>query len=195
VIEGKAPVFVTAIRESEIREAIAFAEKQKLHMILGNCPEAYKVTAELKAHDIPVVLGPTLSLPLNEDDPYDRQFTTPNDLFKAGIKFAFGTFFEGEDKQSRNLPFQAATAVAFGLPHDEAMKALTINAAQIWGVADQLGSIEEGKWADLVLADGDPLDVRTDIKQVFIKGKPVDMDTRQHQLYEKYKNRPSTATN
>lgn len=190
VIEGKAPVFVTAVRESEIREAISLYDRQKIKMILGGSSEAYKVIPELKSRNIPVVLGPTLSLPLNEDDPYDRQFTTASDLFKAGILFSFGSFHEGEDTQSRNLPYQAATAVAFGLPHDEALKALTVNAARIWGVDSQLGTIEEGKWADFVLTDGDPLDVRTEVKQVFIKGKAVDMETRQKQLYEKYKERP-----
>ena len=190
VIEGKSPVFVTAVRESEIREAISLYDRQKIKMILGGCGEAYKVISELKSRNIPVVLGPTLSLPLNEDDPYDRQFTVAFDLFKAGIPFAFGSFHEGEDTQSRNLPYQAAVAVAFGLPHDEALKALTVNAARIWGVDSQLGTIEEGKWADFVLTDGDPLDVRTEVKQVFIKGRPVDMETRQKQLYEKYKERP-----
>ena len=102
------------------------------------------------------------------------------------MKFAFATF---TNQFSRNLPYQAATAVAFGLPYDEALKAVTLNAAEIWGVADRIGSIEEGKWADLMVTDGDPLETKTQVKQLFIKGKSVDLDNKQHRLYEKYLNR------
>jgi len=190
VLEGKEPVLVTAIREREIRDAIAFADKQKIKMILCQAPEAYKVIKEIQQRDIPVILGPTLELPLNEDDPYDRAYTTPAELQKAGIKFAIGTFSGTASLSSRNLPYQAAQAVAFGLPHEEALKAITRNAAEIWGVGDRMGTIEEGKWADLVITDGDPLETKTQIRQLFIKGKAVDLDNKQKQLYEKYLNRP-----
>jgi len=103
------------------------------------------------------------------------------------VKFAFGTF---NNEFSRNLPYQAATAVAFGLPYDEALKAVTMNPAQIWGVADKMGSIEEGKSADLMITDGDPLEARTQVKQLFIKGKTVDLSNKHTRLYEKYLNRP-----
>jgi len=128
-----------------------------------------------------------LALPLHEDDPYDAAYALPEQFYKAGVKFAFGTF---DNEFSRNLPYQAATAVAFGLPQDEAVKALTLNAAQIWGVGDRIGSIEEGKLADLIVTDGDPMEARTQVKQLFIKGKNVDLDNRQKRLYEKYLNRP-----
>lgn len=124
---------------------------------------------------------------MKEDDPYDEAFTLPNEFFKAGVKFAFGTF---NNQFSRNLPYQAATAVAFGLPYEEALKAVTINAAEIWGVSDRVGSIEEGKWADLMMTDGDPLETKTQVKQLFIKGKNVDLENKHHRLYEKYLNRP-----
>jgi len=187
VIEGKTPLLITALRERAIRDAIDFSVKQKIKMILCQAPEAYKVTAELKARDIPVVLGPTLSLPLEDDDPYDRPFTTPADLYKSGVKFSFGTF---SNEFSRNLPYQAAAAVGFGLPKEEAMKAITVNAAQIWGVANQLGTIEEGKSADFMVTDGDPLEEPTQVKQLFIRGQTVDLENKQHKLYEKYKGRP-----
>ena len=90
----------------------------------------------------------------------------------------------------RDLPYQAATAVAFGLPYQEALNAITLNPAQIWGVADKLGSIEEGKSADLMVTDGDPLEAKTQVKQLFIKGKTVDLDNKHKRLYEKYLNRP-----
>jgi len=124
---------------------------------------------------------------LHEDDPYDAAFTLPDQFFKAGVKFAFGSF---NNEFVRDLPYQAATAVAFGLPYNEALKAITLNPAQIWGVADKLGSIEEGKSADLMVTDGDPLEAKTQVKQLFIKGKTVDLDNKHKRLYEKYLNRP-----
>ena len=187
VLEGKVPLLITAVRERAIRDALEFADKQKIKMILAQGEEAWKVAGELKSRNVPVILGETLSLPLDEDDPYDKPFTTPAELYKAGVKFAFGTY---NVSASRNLPYQAATAVAFGLPHDEALRAITVNAAQIWGVADKMGSIEEGKWADLMITDGDPLQTQTQVMQVFIKGKAVDMDNKHHRLYEKYLARP-----
>jgi imidazolonepropionase-like amidohydrolase len=190
VLEGQEPVLVTAIREREIRDALAFADKQKIKIILCEAPEAYKVTKEIKEHDISVILGPTLELPLNEDDPYDRSYTTPADLQRAGIRFAIGTFSGTANLSSRNLPYQAAQAVAFGLSHDEALKAITRNAAEIWGVGDRVGTIEEGKWADLLVTDGDPLETKTQVRQLFIKGKAVDLDNKQKRLYEKYLHRP-----
>ncbi len=183
VLEGRTPLFVTAVREREIREAIEFSDKQKVKIILADPYECYKVIPEIKAHNIPVVLGPTLSLPINPDDPYDRSFTTPAELQKAGIKFAIASF---SARQSRNLPFQAAAAVPFGLSHDDAYRAVSLSAAEIFGVAKQMGSIEEGKSADLIVADGDPMEVTTNVKMVFINGKPESLDTRQRQLYEKY---------
>jgi imidazolonepropionase-like amidohydrolase len=187
VLEGKEPMFVTAVREREIRGAIVFADRQKIKIVLADPYEAYKVLPLIKSHNIPVVLGPTMSLPLNRDDPYDRSYITPAELFQAGIKFSIGTF---SARLIRNLPYQAAMAVPFGLPHDEAYKAVSLNAAEIFGLGKRLGSIDEGKIADLIVTDGDPLEVTTHVKMVFIDGKPMDLDTRQRQLYEKYKARP-----
>lgn len=186
VLEGKLPLMVTAVRERTIRDAVAFAAKERIHIVLAGVREPGNLLAELKAKNIPVILGPTLALPL-EDAPYDSQSTLPNELYKAGVKFAFATF---STELTRNLPYQAANAVAFGLPYAEALKAVTINAAEIWGVGDRIGSIDEGKWADLVITDGDPLEAKTQIKQLFIKGKPVDLDNKQKRLYEKYLARP-----
>jgi imidazolonepropionase-like amidohydrolase len=190
VLDGKEPIMVTAVREREIRDAIAFSDKQRVKIILCDASEAGKVTKEIKEHNIPVILGPMLSLPLNEDDAYDESYSTPAVLQKAGILFSLGTLSGKANLASRNLPFQAGQAVAFGLPHDDAMKAITKNAAEIWGVGDQIGTIEEGKWADLMVTDGDPLEAQTLVKQLFIKGKPVDLSNKQKDLYEKYLNRP-----
>jgi len=187
VLDGKLPVLITASRERTIREAIEFAEKEKIRPILANVRRPGKTLADLKAKNIPVILAETLALPMEEDDPYDAAFTLPAELHKAGVKFAFGTF---DVQFARNVPFQAAAAVAFGLPQEEALKAVTINAAEIWGVADKLGSIEKGKWADLIVTTDDPLEARSEIKHVFIGGRSVSLDSKHHELYQKHLNRP-----
>lgn len=186
VLERKLPVVIQAVREKAIREALAFAERQKIRVILSGAREADKVAAELKARNVPVILPRILELPLHEDDPYDRPFTLPAELHKAGVRFAFATY---SSSFSRNLPYQAATAVAFGLPYQEALRALTLYPAQIWGL-EEVGSLEPGKLANLVLADGDLLEVRTQIKHVLIRGKEVDLNNKHRVLYEKYRNRP-----
>jgi imidazolonepropionase-like amidohydrolase len=180
-------MLVTAVREREIREAIAFSSKQKIRIVLADAYEAYKVLPLIRSHSIPVVLGPPFTLPLDRDDPYDRSYTTAADLYKAGIQFSIATF---SARSSRNLPYQAAAAVAFGLPQDEAYKAISLNAAEILGVGKRLGSIDEGKTADLIVTSGDPLETTTHINLVFIEGKPVSLSTRQEQLYKTWIARP-----
>ena len=127
-------------------------------MVIMQPRELRKIAAELKAKNIPVILGRTEALPESEDDPYDEGESLPGEVYKAGVKFAFGT---GNNEFVRNLPYNAGRAVAYGLPEEEALKAITINAAEIWGVADKMGSIEKGKWADLMVINGDPLDAES----------------------------------
>lgn len=189
VLEGKLPVLVHAEEEKTIQQAIAFCGKQKIRMILQEAPDAWKVP-ELKTKSIPVVLPRTLSLPEQEDDPYDRPFTTPADLFKAGVKFAFASYGPDTGGNPFNLPYEAAAAVPFGLSREQALKAVTLDAAEIWGVADQIGSIDKGKWADLIVTTGDPLEIPTHVKQMYIKGRAVDLNNRHKRLFEKYLNRP-----
>ena len=190
VLERKLPVLVRAEKERTIREALEFAEKQKVRMILQHGGEAWKLAGELKTRNVPVVLGRTYSLPDNEDDPYDRGFATPAELFRAGVRIAFATYGPGAGSNPCNLPYEAAAAVPFGLPPDEALKAVTLYPAEIFGVADQVGSIDRGKLADLIVTDGDPLETRTQVKQMFIQGRPVDLGNKHKRLYEKYLNRP-----
>jgi imidazolonepropionase-like amidohydrolase len=183
ILEGKVPLAVSAARASVIHDAIAFAEKQNVRIVIIQPRDIAKAGPELKAKNIPVILGRVLALPDQEDDPYDGAFTQPLEAYKAGVKFAFGTF---TNEFVRNLPYQAATAVAFGLPYDEALKAVTINPAQIWGHANEIGSVEKGKLADLILTTGDPLEISTQVKYVFIKGKEIPLANKQTRLYEKY---------
>ncbi len=190
VVRGQLPVLVFANRARDIRNAVEFCDKQKLKMILAGGEESYKLKDLLRSKGIPVILRPTLSLPNEEDDPYDRLLSQPADLASAGVKFAFGSF---DNSFSRRLGQQAANAVAYGLPYDEALKAVTLYPAQIFGVADQLGTLETGKIANLIVTTGDPLELTTDVKFLFIKGQRTSLDNRHLRLYEKYSNRPKAA--
>jgi imidazolonepropionase-like amidohydrolase len=171
----------------DIRAAIEFADEFKLKMILAGAQDVARVIPELKSRNIPVLLGPILALPQREDDPYDVLFTNAKTLYDNGIRFAIQTT---EAHNTRNLPYHAGSCAAFGLPKDVALKAITIFPAEIFGVADKLGSIEVGKVANLFISDGDPLEFRTNIKRVFIGGEEIPMDSRHTLLYEKFKNRP-----
>jgi imidazolonepropionase-like amidohydrolase len=187
VLEGKMPLAVSASRARSIHDAVLFADKQHVKIIILEPHDLAKVGPELKAKNIPVILGRTEALPESEDEPYDEGFTGPADAYKAGVKFAFGTF---DNEFSRNVGLNAARAVAYGLPADEALKSVTLYPAQIWGTSDRMGSIEKGKWADLIIADGDPLDTMTHIERVFIKGIDTEMMNKQIRLYRKYLERP-----
>jgi len=186
VIDGKMPLAVNASRAAAIHDAIAWSEKQNVKIVIMQPRDITKAGPELKAKNIPVVLGRVLALPDSEDAEYDEGYTQPLEAYKAGVKFALGTF---TNEFVRDLPYQAATAVAYGLPHDEAMKALTINPAQMWGAGDMIGSLEKGKLADLMIVDGDPMDVRTQIRHLFIKGKEITLSNKQIRLYERYMSR------
>jgi imidazolonepropionase-like amidohydrolase len=187
VIRGELPVLVFANRAREIRSAVEFCDKQKIKMILAGGAESYKVKDLLRSKNIPVILQPTLTEPLNEDDPYDRSLTTASELADAHVKFAFGSF---DNSFARRLGQQAANAVAHGLSYDEALKAVTIYPAQIFGLADQLGTLENGKIANIIVTNGDPLEITTDVRYLFIKGQLTSTDNRHKSEYEKYLNRP-----
>lgn len=188
LFEGKAPLLVTASKQREILAAIQFAEAQKVKLILADVREPGKAVEELASKKIPCILGPVTQLPPEADMAYDFNYVLPAQLFKAGVKFAFGSF---QNQFARNIAFEAASASAYGLPYDEALKAITLNAAEIWGVSDKYGSIEKGKIADLLVTNGDPLEVKTDVKMLFIQGRQQSLESKHTRLYEKYKARPN----
>jgi imidazolonepropionase-like amidohydrolase len=187
VVRGLMPVVVQAGTERDIKRAIDFASEMKLKMILSGGTEAYKLAELLKSKGIAVLVGPILRLPENEDDPYDTPFANAGMLSKAGVKVAFQTL---DSAHVRDLPYHAGMAAAFGLPKEEALKAVTIYPAEIFGVADKIGSIEQGKIANVIVTDGDPLEIRTQIKHLFINGHEVPLTSRHTELYEKYRARP-----
>jgi imidazolonepropionase-like amidohydrolase len=187
VVRGELPVLVFANRARDIRNAVEFCDNQKLKMILAGGEEAYKVKDLLRSKDIPVILRPMLSSPPEDDDPYDRLLSQPAELAAAGVKFAIASF---DNSFARRLGQNAANAVAHGLPYDDALRAVTINPAQILGLGNQIGTLEQGKLANLIVTNGDPLELTTDVKYLFIKGRLTSLENKHHRLYEKYLNRP-----
>lgn len=192
VLAGTLPVIVSASDPRDIRAAVAFCEEMKLRCILDadiDLPpaELTKLATFLAEKKIPVILGPQYRLPSREDDRYDLPQQAPNALVQAGVKIAFST---EDSAQVRDLPYNASMAVAYGgLSPADAYKAISLWPAEIWGVSDRLGSIEVGKYANLIVTTGDPLEVRTDVKHVFIEGKQIPMTSRPQQFYETYRSR------
>jgi imidazolonepropionase-like amidohydrolase len=190
VVRGQLAMLVVADRGRDIRNAVEYADKQKLKIIIAGGTEAYKVKDLLRSKNVPVILRPPLTLPSEEDDPYDRLLSQPAELAKAGVKFAIGSF---DNSFARRLGQNAANAVAYGLPYDEALKAVTLYPAEILGLADQVGTLEVGKMANVIVTNGDPLEVTTDVRYLFIKGRLTSTDNKHQRLYEKYVNRPKAT--
>lgn len=182
----KAPALVNASSEQQIREAVAFGDKWGVRVVIMGGKEAWKVRRMLADKQIPVVLGPIQQAP-NDDEPYDEIYAQPGLLYDSGVKFAFST---GGGSNARHVAFHAALAVAYGLKPEGALKALTIWPAEIFGADKEIGSVTPGKLANFFITTGDPMDLRTQVTGVFIKGREVPDDDRQHRLYIKYKNRP-----
>jgi imidazolonepropionase-like amidohydrolase len=184
---GERPVIFRAEREREIRAVVRFAEETRVKPVIIGGSDAWKVASFLKQHNVPVILDSVLNLPLREDDAYDSLYENASKLQAAGVAFCISTGDSGA--HVRDLPFQAGMAAAYGLPKTEALKAVTIYPAQILGVASQVGSIEQGKLANLVIADGDLLEPRTNIRYLFINGRQIPLVSRHTILNDQYKDR------
>lgn len=188
VLEKTQALYVVANDARQIREAIAFAKSQDVRMILVGGAEAYRVAEQLAEAKIPVILREVMERPLRQDDAYDLAYRLPALLHAAGVKFCLGN--EGS-WQVRNLALQAGQAVAYGLPHDVALRAITLSTAEILGVDGELGSLDVGKRATIFVQDADPLDnFGSPIERMWIDGREVDLDDRQKRLWEKYKKKP-----
>lgn len=187
VVRGEIPVTIHAEDVRQIRAAVAWATTNGVKMILADGLDAWRVTDLLATNHVPVIFSHVFSLPQRATDDYDAQFRAAGVLSKAGVKVAFSG---GGGSLVKNLPYTAAQAVAFGLPADEALKAITLYPAQMAGVAERLGSIEVGKDATFFASNGDILDIRSNVKRMWIGGKEVSLENRHTRLYEKYKSRP-----
>jgi len=186
VLRGEMPAIFDVVTVEQIQGVLALADSFKLKVVLRGAAGAWRLADTLAARKIAVIVGPTTQLPPGED-PYDAIYANPGALARAGVKIAFQT---NDAANSRNVAYNAALAEAYGLDADAALKAVTIWPAEIWGVADRYGSIEVGKVANLLVTTGDPLDVRSVPKHVFIRGRPVALTDRHTRLYEQFEARP-----
>lgn len=187
VFSKKARVFVHANRANEITDAIYFFDEYNIELVLVGGYDAYLVSELLKDRKIPVLLKRVHSLPSSQDDDIHLPFKLPYLLSKKGLLVGLQNSGDMDAMGTRNLPFYAGTAVAYGLEYEQAISMLTINTAKILGIDSELGSIEVGKRATLFVSEGDALDMRTNkITIAFVDGKDIDLDNPQKQLYKKY---------
>jgi len=188
VLDGTLPVIVSVEKAKDIELALKFVQEEKLKAIFRRCAQGFRVAAKIKQAGIPVIIDSLYQGPSEPEDGYDAPYKNVAELAKAGVMICFSS---GDDPAlGKDLTYHAARAVAFGLDHEEAIKALTINPAKIFGVDDRLGSLEVGKDADFFITTGDPLDLRSEVKHLFISGKHIDIANWWDTLYNKWKARP-----
>lgn len=188
VLAGEVPVFVHADDIRQIQAALDWSAEEGLRMVLVGGYDAWRMADELKARQIPVIYDNVHSEPRRRWEGYDAAFTAPAKLHAAGVAFCIGTSGSAFGAaHTRSLPHMAATAAAYGLPPEEALRAVTLYPARILGVADRVGSLTVGKDATLIVTSGDPLELTTGVERQFIQGRPVDLRNRHTRLYEKYR--------
>ena len=187
VIQKKQVMFIQAGTEQAVRDAIAWAERQSINVVIRTSPAAAVAQAALlKAKNVPVILSNVLAMPAGEDTFHAATYQAAGLLAKAGVTFAFSS---GNYENVRLVPFQAAMSVAWGLSHDDAIKALTINAAKIFGADKAVGTLEVGKIANLMVVAGDPLEIRSRIRHVVIAGRDVPLESKHTELFKRYLSR------
>lgn len=188
LFERKQKLFIHADISRQILMAIDFAKKFDIEVVIVGGTDSYLLADLLKQNNIPVILNQMHNLPVMADDDIDQPFKTPAILQKAGVLFAIND--DDASSRYRNLGFNAGTAVTYGLTKEQALQAITLNAAKILGIADRTGSIEAGKDANIIVCEGDILDIKTsNIKDAFIQGRRINLANKQTQLYEKYKSK------
>lgn len=183
-LHGEKPVVLSCEEGYEVEVAMGIAQEFHLKVVLNHLTHTQDVLDKIASYHVPVIVGPIYDAPL-ANERYDAVFSLPAELAKRGVQVAISTG-GGEMADSRNLPYAAGYAVAYGLPYDEALKSITLTPATIFGLGDKLGSLDPGKTANVVIANGDPLDVRTSVEQVFIDGVAVPMVSRQTKLRDEY---------
>jgi imidazolonepropionase-like amidohydrolase len=184
-------LYIHAGTVKQILIAIDVAKEFDLDAVIVGGEDSWQVADLLKQANMPVILSQPHSLPLLPDDDVDQPYKTAALLQKAGVLFAIND--EDGQTRGRNLPFQAGTAAAYGLTKEQALAAITLNAAKILGVADKTGSLEVGKDANIVISEGDILDIRTNlVTNAFIQGREINLENKQTQLYDKYKKKYTT---
>lgn len=183
VVRGEATLMLNVNRSNDIQKALKWFEGKNLKVILCGVLEGYMVADEIAKSGIPVVAGPVLSLPGRDYVRYDVNYKNPNALLKAGVKVALRT---NENENTRNLPFHAGFAAAYGMGQDEALKAVTLTPAEIFGVADKYGSLDKGKVANVFVTNGDAFETKTQVEYLFIDGYNVAIESRHTLLYDEF---------
>jgi imidazolonepropionase-like amidohydrolase len=183
-LDGAIPVVVAADGAAQINDAITWGKAEGVKLVIRGGRDALFVADRLKAENVPVILTSTMAAPERDYEGYDGAYTTPAKLHAAGVKFAIAGGSGG--LYSNRLPWDAGVAVAFGLPEEEALKAVTINAATFLGIADKVGSLEVGKEGTLLITTGTPLDMTSDILQSYIQGREINMMDIHKFFFEKY---------
>lgn len=187
VIEGSMTLYIEVNSAPDILSALEWIEERGYEkVVFTGVAEGWRVAEQIAEAGIPVIAGPVLSTPTRGSDAYDAAYMNPGIMQKAGIKVALRT---GDTENSRNLPYNAGFAATYGMGREEALKAITINAAEIMGIGDQIGSIEVGKKANLFISTGDPFETSTQIIDVYIDGYLIPMRSRQTDLYDEFLNR------
>jgi len=181
-LEGRVRVIMAASDVPEIRAALSLAEEFGLDIVLLNPRHAWKCLDEIRAAGVPVLLGTAFSVP-EDGEPHDRFYSLAATLHEAGIPFAFTT---GRGHAARTLPTHAGVSVAHGLPADVAFRALTLEPARILGIDDRYGSLAAGKVANVVIWSGDPLQTRSRVERVFIRGREVPLESRHEMLRDRF---------
>jgi imidazolonepropionase-like amidohydrolase len=186
LFDKKQKLFVHGDQVKQMLIAVDFAKEFGFDVVIVGGSESFLIADLLKQNNIAVILQQMHELPATEDDDFDQPYKTPAQLQKAGVMFALND--SHEESRFRNLMFNAGTAAAYGLTKEQALQAITLNAAKILGIDDRTGSLEAGKDANIVISDGDILDMRSSIiTKAFIQGREVSLDNKQTQLYERYK--------
>ena len=188
LFEKKQKLFVHCNQVKQMMVAIDFVKEFGIDVVIVGGSDSWQIADLLKQNNVAVVLSREHNLPTTDDDDIDQPFKTPAALQKAGVLFALNDDFE--ETRYRNLTFNAGTAAAYGLSKEEALQSITLNAAKILGIDDRTGSIEVGKDANIIISEGDILDMRTSIvTDAFIQGRKVSLENKQTQLYERYRNK------
>ncbi len=186
-VTGRVPVFFVARQERDIRSLLLFLDEfPEIRAVLVGGDQAYRVAGELAERDVPVIVGSALTPTMDRDDPVTAGWENAARLHAAGVTVAFGT---NDVSNVRNLPYHAAKSVAFGLPQDIGLRAVTLTPAEVLGLDDEMGSIDVGKRADLIVTDGDPLQLVTSVQRAFILGEEVSLESRHTRLYEQFRRR------
>ena len=186
-VKGNFPIYIHANEVRQIEAAVNWSLRHQLKIIIVGGKDAWRTTNLLRINKIPVIYESVTSLPSRRFEDYDQAYKGPKLLHDAGVTFCIASSGSaGGAYRVRNLPNHAAMAAAYGLPPDEALKSITLSAAQIIGIGDVAGSLEKGKDATLFISDGDPLEIRTNILEAYIQGRKIDMGDKHKSLYSKY---------